>query len=90
VRSVGLARAEAYQRQVAALGSNATALVNAVEALAESNVPFVPETLVMGGGGSLDGVLALLMRQLGSNGATPAEAVMVTAAAPPPLPASNA
>ena len=30
VRSVGLARAEAYQRQVAALGPNATALVNAV------------------------------------------------------------
>lgn len=90
VRSVGLARAEAYQRQVAALGSNATALVNAVEALAKSNVPFVPETLVMGGGGSLDGVLALLMRQLGSNGAALTETVTVTAPAPPPLPPANA
>jgi hypothetical protein len=85
VRSVGLARAEAYQRQVAALGSNATALVNAVEALAKSNVPFMPETLVMGGGGgSLDGVLALLMRQMGSHGGVPVDQVE----APPPLPPS--
>ena len=69
VRSVGLARAEAYQRQVAALGSNATALVNAVEALSKSSVPFMPNTLVMGGssgGGALDGLVALLMRQVGS------------------------
>ena len=67
VRSVGLARAEAYERQVAALGATATALVNAVEALSKSNVPFMPNTLVMGGsegGGSLGGVMALLMRQI--------------------------
>ncbi len=74
VRSVGLARAEAYERQVAALGQNATALVNAVDALAKSNVPFMPNTLVMGGsdggGGPLAGVLALLMRQL-DNGHRP-------------------
>ena len=69
VRSVGLARAEAYERQVAALGANATALVNAIEALSKSAVPFMPNTLVMGGGesgGSLGGVLALLMRQIQS------------------------
>lgn len=65
VRSVGLARAEAYQRQVAALGPNATALMNAVEALSKSTVPFMPNTLVMGdGGGTLGGVMALLMRQI--------------------------
>jgi len=67
VRAVGLARAEAYERQVAALGQNATAVVNAVEALSKSNVPFMPNTLVMGGsdgGGTLGGVLALLMRQI--------------------------
>ena len=67
VKSVGLARAEAYERQVAALGQNATALVNAVEALSKSNVPFMPNTLVMGGGdgsGTLGGVMALLMRQI--------------------------
>ncbi len=67
VRSIGLARAEAYERQVAALGSTATAMVNAVEALSKSNVAFVPNTLVMGGGeggGTLGGVMALLMRQI--------------------------
>ncbi len=76
VRSVGLARAEAYERQVAALGPNATALVNAVEALSKSNTPFVPNTLVMGGGeggGTLGGVLALLMRQIDAGLAAKAE-----------------
>ena len=69
VQSVGLARAEAYERQVAALGANATALVNAIEALSKSAVPFMPNTLVMGGGesgGTLGGVLALVMRQIQS------------------------
>jgi len=66
VRSVGLARAEAYERQVAALGQTPTALVNAVEALSKSSVPFMPNTLVMGGGGSVEGLLALMMRQVSS------------------------
>jgi len=73
VRAVGLARAEAYERQVAALGQNATAVVNAVEALSKSNVPFMPNTLVMGGSdgnGTLGGVMALLMRQIDA-GLTP-------------------
>jgi len=66
VRSVGLARAEAYERQVAALGSTGTALVNSVEALSRSATPFVPSTLVTGGAGTVDGLLALLMRQVDS------------------------
>jgi hypothetical protein len=66
VRSVGLARAEAYTKQVAALGPGATALVNAIEALSKSSVPFVPNTLVMGGAGdgTLQGLAALLMKQV--------------------------
>lgn len=65
VRSVGLARAEAYERQVAALGSSGTTLVNSVEALSRSTTPFMPSTLVMGGGGgTVDGLLALMMRQV--------------------------
>ena len=69
VKLIGLARAEAYERQVAALVKVATALVNAVEAPSKSNVPFVPNTLVMGGdggGGPLQGLLAVLMRQIDS------------------------
>jgi hypothetical protein len=79
VRSVGLARAEAYERQVAALGPNATAVVNALEALSKSSVPFVPNTLVMGGdgNGSVGGVLALLMRQIDAG---------LAAKTPPPRP----
>ena len=64
VRAVGLARAEGYARQVAALGQRATALVNAVEALAAGKTPFVPRILVTGGGGrsgALDGLAATLM-----------------------------
>ncbi len=67
--SVGLARAEAYTKQVQALGPTATALVNAVEALAKSSTPFVPSTLVMGGqggSGALEGLITLLMREVGT------------------------
>jgi len=88
VRAVGLARAEAYQKQVAALGPGATALVNAVEALSRSNVPFMPNTLVTGGNGSANGVLeglgALLMQKVG-----PSAAPGAIAAAPDPGPATK-
>ncbi len=80
VRAVGLARAEAYQKQVAALGPGATALVNAIEALSRSNVPFMPNTLVTGGSSSsgvLEGLGALLMQKMApaaeTNGAKPPE-----------------
>jgi hypothetical protein len=86
VRAVGLARAEAYQKQVAALGQGATALVNAIEALSRSNVPFMPNTLVAGGGGSVGGVLeglgALLMQKVGPGApATPSASVALSAPA---------
>jgi hypothetical protein len=74
VKAIGLARAEAYQKQVEALGQGATALVNAVEALSKSTVPFTPNTLVVGGsdsgGGVLEGLAALLMRKLSPGSAT--------------------
>jgi len=79
VEAVGLARAKAYQAQVQALGQTPTALVNAVTVLAERNAKFMPEILVMGGangggGGSIDGLAATLMRYLGnSTSGTPAE-----------------
>jgi hypothetical protein len=89
VRAVGLARAEAYQKQVAALGQGATALVNAIDALVKSQVPFVPNILVAGGGGSSSGVLeglaALVMRKL--DGATAADAPAAVAETPAEGPA---
>jgi hypothetical protein len=63
VRSVGLARAEGFQAQVAALGPSATALLNVATALAEAGVKLVPDVLVSGASaGLLDGFVATLMK----------------------------
>jgi len=60
VRAIGMARADSYRAQVEALGPVNTALVNTATILAEGTNKFVPEVLVAGGGGSLDGLLATL------------------------------
>ena len=79
VEAIGLARARGYRAQVEALGSNATAIVNVVAALAEGKAKFVPDVLVAGGGngnGALEGLAATAMRLFGSgnggSGAAPA------------------
>jgi len=61
VRAVGLARAEAYDRQVQALGPTATALVNVIDALSRINQPIVPEVLV-NGGNTFDALAGTLVR----------------------------
>lgn len=69
VRAVGLARAEGYQAQVAALGSQATALVNVAGSLAEAGAKIVPDVLVTGGGGVVEAFVAsLLARGTVTNG----------------------
>ncbi|MFH1098763.1 MAG: SPFH domain-containing protein [Candidatus Uhrbacteria bacterium] len=70
IKAEGLGRAEGYKKQVDALGPNATALVNAVTALSSANVRLVPDVLVTGGG-SMEGLAALLMRKFaGGTGKT--------------------
>jgi len=64
VEAVGLARAKAYKAQVEALGQIPTAIVNAITALAESRVKFVPDILVTGGGSAIEGLAGTLMRYL--------------------------
>ena len=64
VRAVGLAKAEAFDAQVKALGANATALVNAVESLSKSGTPIVPNILVTGGGGTVEALAATLLKSL--------------------------
>jgi hypothetical protein len=69
VEAIGLARARGYRAQVEALGSNATAIVNVVAALAEGKAKFVPDVLVAGGGngnGAIEGLAATAMRFFGS------------------------
>jgi hypothetical protein len=65
VEAVGLARAKAYESQVKALGPASTALVNALNALADSKVRFVPEVLVSGGNGNgaLEALAGVLWNQ---------------------------
>jgi hypothetical protein len=74
VRAIGLARAEAFQKQVDALGQGPTAIVNVITALAEHNIKLMPDTLVVGGSGALDGALATLMPLLKSMTTTSAKA----------------
>ena len=64
VRAVGLAKAEAFDAQVRALGANATALVNAVDSLSKSGTPIVPNILVTGGGGTIEALAATLLKSL--------------------------
>ena len=72
VRAIGLANAEAYERQVAAIGPQATAVVNAVKALAEAGTPIVPQVLVVGGeGASVEALAASLVANLGLRQAGP-------------------
>src|SRR5258707_5413146 len=69
VEAVGLARARGYRAQVEALGSNATAIVNVVSALAEGKAKFVPDVLVTGGshvGRGLEGLAAQTLKFFGS------------------------
>jgi regulator of protease activity HflC (stomatin/prohibitin superfamily) len=72
--ALGLARAIGFNAQKEALGGPATAVVAVANAVADGHITVVPEVLVTGGGGSLDGLAATLMRTFtGGNGnaATP-------------------
>jgi hypothetical protein len=70
IEAEGVGRAKGYQDQVAALGPQATALVNAVTALSSASVRLVPDVLVAGGGGgSVDGLMAVLLKTLSGSAA---------------------
>jgi hypothetical protein len=64
VEAVGLARAKGFEAQVQALGQGPTAVINIANALAERGVKIMPEILAVGGGSSLDGLGATLMKFL--------------------------
>jgi hypothetical protein len=64
--ALGLARAEGFEAQTRALGPGATALVAAITAISEGGVDVMPEVLVTGGGGSIEGLAATLIRRFTS------------------------
>ena len=73
VEAIGLARAKGYESQVKALGPGSTTIVNALNALAESRVRFVPDVLVSGGSSvtAIDALAGVLTKYVnGHNGQT--------------------
>ncbi len=60
--ALGLARAEGFEAQKQALGATATALVAAINAIAEGRVDVMPDVLVTNGG-SIEGLAAALIRR---------------------------
>jgi hypothetical protein len=68
---VGLAKAVGFGAQREAIGELPTALVAMANAVAEGNISVVPDVLVTGGGSSIDGLAAVLMRALRDNRAMP-------------------
>ena len=64
VRAQGLAKAEGFKAQNEAIGATSTALVNVATVLADKGAQFVPQILVVGGGGAIDGLAATLTKLL--------------------------
>jgi uncharacterized membrane protein YqiK len=64
VEALGLAKAKGYEAQVASLGSTPTAAVAIANALSDGKLDVMPEVLVTGGGGALEGLAATFMRSL--------------------------
>jgi regulator of protease activity HflC (stomatin/prohibitin superfamily) len=89
--ALGLARARGFEEQKKALGQTATALVNSINAVAEGKVTIVPEVLVAGGGGSLEGLAATLIRNFnnGGNGDGRKQPAERPAAMPEPAPQTS-
>jgi regulator of protease activity HflC (stomatin/prohibitin superfamily) len=83
IQALGLARAKGYEAQIRSLGSGPTAAVAIANAVSEGKLTVVPEVLVTGGGGAIEGLAATFMRALnGSNGAHAPETQGAGAKAP--------
>ena len=68
VEALGIARATGFEEQRQAIGEGPTAIVAVANAVAEGHITVVPEVLVTGGGGSLDGLAATLIRTFTNGG----------------------
>jgi regulator of protease activity HflC (stomatin/prohibitin superfamily) len=70
VEALGIARATGFEEQRQAIGEGPTAIVAVANAVAEGHITVVPEVLVTGGGGSLEGLAATLIRTFSNGGKT--------------------
>jgi uncharacterized membrane protein YqiK len=71
IRAQGVARAEGFKAQNEAIGAAGTLLVNVATVLADKNVKIVPDILVAGAGGALDGLAATLTQALAASKVLP-------------------
>jgi regulator of protease activity HflC (stomatin/prohibitin superfamily) len=62
--ALGLAKATGFEAQREAIGEMATALVAVAGAISEGQIDIMPEVLVTGGGGAVEGLAATLMQTL--------------------------
>ncbi|HTM68647.1 MAG TPA: SPFH domain-containing protein [Candidatus Binatia bacterium] len=86
VEALGLAKAKGFEKQKEAVGAQATALVNAIQAIADGHVNVMPEVLVVGGGGSgaMEALASVLTRAVQGGGVVPHLGQPVASAAPEP------
>jgi len=68
IEAVGLARAKAAEELRKAVGEQGTTLVNAIDAVMKGDKKIMPDILVAGGNGSMDGLAATLMKFLSNKG----------------------
>jgi regulator of protease activity HflC (stomatin/prohibitin superfamily) len=68
IEAVGMARAKAADELKKALGEKGTTTVNVIDALMKGEKKIMPEILVAGGTGSIDGLAASLMKFLSTKG----------------------
>jgi uncharacterized membrane protein YqiK len=64
IEAQGLAKAEGYRAQANALGQTPTAVVAVANAVSEGHVDVMPQVLVTGGSGGIDGLAATIMGYL--------------------------
>jgi regulator of protease activity HflC (stomatin/prohibitin superfamily) len=62
--ALGLARARGYRAQVESLGAGSTAVVAIANAVSEGGLQVMPEVLVTGGAGAVEGLAATLIRSM--------------------------
>ncbi len=61
--AIGRGKAAGYQAQRDAIGASQTAMVAALDAIGQGGTKIVPDTLIMGDGGGIGGLLQLLLAQ---------------------------
>jgi uncharacterized membrane protein YqiK len=71
IQAQGVAKAEGFKAQNEAIGAAGTLLVNVATVLADKNVKIMPDILVAGGGGALDGLAATLTQALAGSKVLP-------------------